>query len=267
MEKKILFFDIDGTLIDCALGIYEIPSQTENTLDALKDNGHDVFLATGRCPCFIMDGVNKYPFSGYVTCNGSYVEYQGEEIFKQVISSEAASKVHEFCVEHNLTYYLEGKDYIYVLDKSHPAHIIFQDNWGMKPEIVVDKYDVDNIETYIGMIVVSDKSQIPLMVETLSPYFDVQRHASDFSFDLTNKGISKATGIEKLVERIGRDMKDTIAFGDGRNDIEMLETVNLGIAMGNACIEAKNASDYVCQRVDQDGITKAVKHFKLVEEI
>ncbi len=264
MENKLLFFDIDGTLIDCNLGIYEIPDKTIKTLDKLKASNHDVFLATGRCPCFIMDGVNSYPFSGYVTCNGSYVEYKGEEIYKSIISSEAIRKTHEFCVQHNITYYLEGKDKIYVLDKNHPKHIEFQDNWGMKAEVVIDDFDFDTIETYIGMIVVNNIEQIPAMVEALSPYYDIQRHASDFSFDLTNKGVSKATGIEKLVEKLNRDMKDTVAFGDGRNDIEMLETVSLGIAMGNACPEAKEVSDYVCPRVDEDGITKAIEYFKFI---
>ena len=73
---KLLFFDIDGTLIECNQDIYAITDNTRIALDKLKENGHDVFLATGRCKCFITDGVMDYPFSGYVTCNGGYVEYK-----------------------------------------------------------------------------------------------------------------------------------------------------------------------------------------------
>ena len=101
------------------------------------------------------------------------------------------------------------------------------------------------------------------MVERLSPYFDVQRHQNDFSFDLTLKGVSKAVGIQELVKRINRDMQDTIAFGDGRNDIEMLRCVNLGIAMGNAAIETKNVADFITDNVESNGIVKALKHFFL----
>ena len=86
--KKLFFFDIDGTLIECEKGIYEIQKNTQDALDKLKDNGNDVFLATGRCKCFIVDGVMKYPFSGYVTCNGTYVEYNGNVIYKKVVPSE-----------------------------------------------------------------------------------------------------------------------------------------------------------------------------------
>ena len=114
------------------------------------------------------------------------------------------------------------------------------------------------------MIVVNKIEDIPIMVEALSPYFDVQRHQSDCSFDLTLRGVSKALGISELVKNINKDIKDTIAFGDGRNDIEMLETVGLGIAMGNAVIEAKAVADYVTDRIENDGIEKALKKFELI---
>ena len=134
----------------------------------------------------------------------------------------------------------------------------------MKPETIIDDFDPEQIETYIGMIVVNDKKDIPIMVETLSKYFDVQRHQSDYSFDLTLKGVSKAVGIEKLVERLNRDINDTIAFGDGRNDIEMLETVKVGVAMGNAVPEAKAVADYVTDRIEENGIKTALEQFELI---
>lgn len=262
--SKLLFFDIDGTLIECNLGIYSITNSTIQALDQLKGNGHDVFLATGRCKCFITDGVMSYPFSGYVTCNGAYVEYHDQPVYKAIIPSEAIKATMRFCEEHNFNYYFESTDYIYVRNRNDKKHIEFCKNWGMKPETVIDEFDPEKIETYIGMIVVNQKEDIPIMVETLSPYFDVQRHQSDCSFDLTLRGVSKAVGISELVKRMKRDIKDTIAFGDGRNDIEMLETAGLGIAMGNAVDEAKAVADYVTARIEDDGIQKALKKFKLI---
>lgn len=264
--KKLFFFDIDGTLIDCENGFFEIQKSVSDAMDQLKKQGDDVFLATGRCKCFIVDGVMKYPFSGYVTCNGAYVEYKGKVIYKKVVSAEAIKKTHELCKKRNLAYYFEGNDYIYVLNRNNPRHIEFRDNWGMKDEVIVDDYDIDQVETYIGMIVVNSKEDIHYVVEELSPYFDIQRHQSGLSFDLTLKGESKAKGIRKLVESFGQDMKDTIAFGDGRNDIEMLSEVGLGIAMGNAAIETKSVSDYVTDNVNNDGIVKALQYFSLLHE-
>ena len=135
----------------------------------------------------------------------------------------------------------------------------------MKDNTIIDQFDPQEIETYIGMIVVNSSDDIAPMVETLSPYFDIQRHQSGYSFDLTLKGESKAKGIKKLVEKLGMDIEQTIAFGDGRNDVEMLTEVGLGIAMGNGAIEAKAVADYVTDDIDKDGILKALNHFSLIK--
>ena len=263
--KKIFFFDIDGTLIECNKDIYEIPERVVNCLDQLKEKGHDVFIATGRCKCFIVDGVMKYPFSGYVTCNGAYVEYNGQCIYKKIIPNEAIVATHELSIKHNFSYYFESHDYIYVLNKDNPKHIEFKTRWGMKDKIIKDEFDINEIETYIGMIVLNSKDDIKPMVDALSPYFDIQRHQGGYSFDLTLKGESKAKGITELINVLGVDIKDTVAFGDGRNDIEMLSTVGMGIAMGNGAIEAKSVADYITDDIDCDGIEKALVHFGYID--
>lgn len=262
--SKLLFFDIDGTLIDCNLGIYEIGTNVRQALDKLKEKGHDVFLATGRCKCFIVDEVMDYPFSGYVTCNGGYVEYQNKPIYKAIVPSDAIKATMELCDKYGFNYYFEGTDKIYVRDCNDKRHLEFCDKWKMKLETVVDRFDPNKIETYIGMIVVNDVKDIPIMVEALNPFFDIQRHQNDCSFDLTLRGVSKALGISELVKKLNKDIKDTIAFGDGRNDIEMLENVGLGIAMGNAVIEAKASADFVTDRIENDGIVKALKKIELL---
>jgi Cof subfamily protein (haloacid dehalogenase superfamily) len=264
MKKKLLFFDIDGTLIECLLGIYEIPKTVQNALHSLQEKGHQTFLATGRCKCFIVDDVMSYPFDGYVTCNGGYAEYQGKEVFKAVVPLVALEATKAFCEAHDMVYYFENSEHIYTLRKDHPLHIQFKKDWKMKEETIVDGFNIKDIEVYIGMVVVNSLDEISLMKETLSPYFDIQAHHSGNSFDLTLKGISKAVGIEKLVEAMHLDMEDTIAFGDGHNDLEMLQTVEVGVAMGNACKEAKEVSDYVTDRIEEEGIVKALEHFSLL---
>lgn len=259
--KKLFFFDIDGTLIECHQGIYCIPDDVRHGMDQLKKQGHDVFLATGRCKCFIVDGVMDYPFSGYITCNGAYVEYQGKEIYKKVVPVEAIEKTHQLCVERNLAYYFEGNEHIYVLNKQNPRHLEFKETWGMKDEVIIDQYNVRDIETYIGMIVLNSEDDRTAMYQALSPYFHIQQHQEGLSFDLTLKNESKAKGIKELVHGLGRSMDETVAFGDGRNDIEMLSAVHLGIAMGNAAAETKAVADYITDNVECHGIMKALKHF------
>lgn len=262
--KKLFFFDIDGTLIACEKGVFEIQDEVRDALDHLKEQGDDVFLATGRCKCFIPDEVMKYPFSGYVTCNGAFVEYKEEPIYKEVISVEALKATHELCKERDLAYYFENSNQIYVLNKSNPKHIEFKEKWGMKEEIIVDNFDIEKIETYIGMIVANDEDDVPYIREKLSPYFDIQQHLNGLSFDLTLIGESKAKGIKELAKSMGVAVENTIAFGDGRNDVEMLSEVGLGIAMGNGADEAKEVSKFVTKNIDDHGIVYALDYFSLL---
>ena len=129
--SKLFFFDIDGTLIDCNQDIYEITPKTIRTLDKLKEEGHDVFLSTGRCKCFIVDGVMKYPFSGYVTCNGAYVEYKGKCVYKNVVPAKAIKATMDLCEKHHFNFYFEGNDYIYVRDSKDPVHQAFANNMSL----------------------------------------------------------------------------------------------------------------------------------------
>lgn len=262
--EKLFFFDIDGTLIECNKGIYRIPDEVRRGMDQLKKQGNDVFLATGRCKCFIVDGVMDYPFSGYVTCNGAYVEYKGKDIYKKVVPVEAIEKTHQLCVGRNLAYYFEGNEHIYVLNKKNPKHLEFKEKWGMKDKVIIDHYDVHDIETYIGMIVLNSEDDKEAMYQALSPYFHIQQHQEGLSFDLTLKNESKAKGIQELVQGLGKSMNETVAFGDGRNDIEMLSAVHLGIAMGNAAAETKAVADYITDNVECNGIMKALKHFSFL---
>ena len=110
--SKLFFFDIDGTLIDCNKGLYGISKVNRQSFDQLKQNGHDVFLATGRCKCFITEGVMDYPFSGYVTCNGGYVEYKGEPIYKAVVPAKAREETIKSSKEDHFSFYFENSDYI-----------------------------------------------------------------------------------------------------------------------------------------------------------
>ena len=134
----------------------------------------------------------------------------------------------------------------------------------MKLETIIDQFNPDEIETYIGMIVVNDAVDIPVMVDALDPYFDIQRHQTGCSFDLTLKGVSKAVGIQKLVEALHKDIKDTIAFGDAAVDIPMLEYCALGIAMASGGKEIKAMADDITAAVNEDGLYKAFLKYNLL---
>ena len=78
--------------------------------------------------------------------------------------------------------------------------------------------------------------------------------------EIVRSGITKATGIDRMIEHYGDSLAETAAFGDGANDIEMIEHAGFGIAMGNASQELKDAADWVAPSVDEDGLMAGVAH-------
>ena len=265
MEKKLLFFDIDGTLIDYHNGINDMPKDTITALDALRHQGHEVFLATGRCRCFVPKNILNYPWSGMVSCNGGYATFKHQAIVRYNATKEAINKVIDLCHQHHFLYYFENNDVIYVPDCSNERHKELAKNWGMDDDILIDDFDPNTIDCHVAMVIINHPEEKQILFDELSPYFDVQGHSAWYAFDLTLKDTSKAKGIEKLVKALGCSMEDTIAFGDGRNDIEMLQSAHIGIAMGNAVTEAKQAADYITSNIEDGGILNACLHFKLID--
>ena len=84
--------------------------------------------------------------------------------------------------------------------------------------------------------------------------------------DINLKGISKATGIHRICQRMGIPMEETIAFGDDRNDLEMIREAGIGVAMGNAIDMVKEAADYVTDSCENLGVVKALHHFGLISQ-
>ena len=119
---------------------------------------------------------------------------------------------------------------------------------------------------HIRMLVkiLAERPEVKKAIKGLSEYFDVQQHNNGLSFDLTLKNESKAKGIKELAKALNVPVEDTIAFGDGRNDVEMLSEVGLGIAMGNAAKEAKDVAKFITKDIGDHGIVYAIEYFSLL---
>lgn len=262
--KKVFFFDIDGTLIDCSRGLVDISDVNKQAIYKLqKDNL--AFIATGRTKCFIVDPIRNFPFSGFVTCNGGYIELDGKCLSKKNMSYEHLKFLTDFCHEHGFDYYLESYDQIYVNSLQSSRVVEFAKKWEMKLETMCDDFDLSKIEVHIAMIRANNESEVAMIEEELSKYFDVARHINQLSFDINIKGVNKGTAIKELAEILNIDINDTYAFGDGLNDIEMIETVGHGFAMGNAVEVLKEKSTYVCEDVIDDGVSKTLKKYGIID--
>lgn len=279
MNKKAIFFDIDGTLID--FGMDEMSDSTTNALKKAQNNGHKIYLCTGRCKKQVSEYLLNFGFDGIICSAGAYVEYKGKVINQRCISIPALEKMVAYFEENNITYILMGATRL-LATKGNRLKICkrFGEDLGISWEEAARQFDVlemeddvlNNISKYndieTGMFI---QSEIP--IEQVRKFLEPEIQVTDSSYggrkdgksgEFTQKGVTKATGIQEILRYLNIPKKDSIAFGDGPNDLDMLTFAGTGVAMGNALDYVKSCSDMVTDSIKNDGIYKAMSLLELL---
>lgn len=262
MKSSAVFFDIDGTLWDYK---QQIPESTVQAIRLLRDRGHYAFLCSGRSRVTIRDKeLLDIGFDGILAGCGTYVEYRDKVIFEYRIPWEQLTETIQTLQDCHLATLFEGSQKLYVDEEAfgEDAYVqAFREQLGedfrpmedMNQDSVVNKLCVDY-----------GKGDREAMVQRLGQEYDIIFHDFGPVVEMLPKGFSKASGIERICDYLHIHQKDTYAFGDSANDIDMLRFVQHGIAMGNASQVAKDAADYVTTEMYQDGIWNGLKHFGLI---
>jgi Cof subfamily protein (haloacid dehalogenase superfamily) len=267
-KGKLIFFDIDGTLVGFD---GKIPESTYRALKLAKDNGNKIFICTGRSRCQIYDYLLEYGFDGIVAATGAYVEYEGKVIRHETIGEENIARLIEYFERENIAYTLQAADsQISSPEKLEIMRQIINEQLKASkrednPNVFADVILADDLRTNPKKYAYAEKAiyfgsprSIEEVTDAFSPYFDVTASSfekpDDTSGEVTIAGINKASGMKMLGEYLGYGRADMIAFGDGPNDIDMLEYAGTGVAMGNAGEWTKNAADIITERIDEDGI-------------
>ena len=259
---KALFLDIDGTLVSFAT--HQIPASTIQALEEAKQHGHLVFIATGR-PRILINNLaplqQRSLIDGYVTMNGGYCFVGDEVIYKSAIPAGEAHTLLSYCTERSVPCVVVGEHDICVCHADQRVRSIFYDylHAAPIPEVAPD-------EALRGREVFQ---MTPFIVETQEaelrphlPHCEIGRWHPAFA-DITALGNTKQRGIDQVCRRFGIAVDETLAIGDGGNDIPMLRHAGIGVAMGNANPIVQAAADYVTDTVDNDGLAKALQHFDL----
>lgn len=255
---KIIFFDIDGTLLK--LGDPDLSKRTKETLLKLKNNNILICIATGRGP-FVIPKFDGIEFDAYISFNGSYCIAGNDEIFKNPISKNSVHKI----IENGKSI---GRPVALATSKKVRANGTdkdLEDYFSISHQEVIIEDDFDKF---------ASEEIFQIMCGGLEEEHDLLMKDVDGAqitawwpraVDIIPKSGSKALGIEKTLEYFQLKKEQSLAFGDGSNDIEMLRAVGHGVAMGNASNEVKAISDEVCDSVENDGIYKFCKEYGLIE--
>jgi Cof subfamily protein (haloacid dehalogenase superfamily) len=261
---KIAFFDIDGTMVNVPNGMIHPTSETVRVLKTFQEQGNYIVVATARNK--IPESVEDIHFDGYICGDGQYIEFLGEVLVDNFFSKEQIIEQLKIYEEHNGGCGFGGRDGNWVSSRTNPffkrhnALYHGSDNLDDIP-LIQDYWDevkVNSIAAAFGNAedLLAAKAKLPADWE-ISAYTD----DDDVRMDVHLPGFSKGTACEFLYQHLHIDKADTYAFGDGNNDIKMLQLVGHGIAMGNAPKNVQEVANDVTDTVDNDGIAKAFKKY------
>jgi len=272
---KIIFIDVDGTLVD-----YEgqLPRSAAEAIRKARKNGHRVYICTGRSRAEVYDYIWDIGLDGMIGGNGSYVEDNGSIIMHQLISYDQCKRVVDWLHERKLEFYLESNNGLFASERFEtegaPVMEEYSRRKGRKPITVREAFP-DMI--FGGELYRDDVNKISFILSSYQDHLDSAKEFPDLMpgtwggkgetalfGDLGVKDITKAHAIGVLLTHLGADIKDTIAIGDAKVDIPMLEFCHTGVAMGSGGGEIKSMADYVTDDVDKDGLYKAFEHLELI---
>ncbi|OZU90465.1 hydrolase Cof [Virgibacillus indicus] len=257
MNRKIVFFDIDGTILNEKK---QIPASAKQAITKLQENGAYVAIATGRAP-FMFETIRKeLGIESYVSYNGQYVVFEGEVVYNNPLGQEELTKLYQQSSENNFPMVFMTEDHMWASVADHPY--ITESFGSLKFNYPKVNPNLKNDNKIYQALLFCEKESEEKIAAQHNSFRFVRWH--DLSCDVLPGGGSKAVGVEKLIEASGLNITDSFAFGDGLNDMEMIEEVGTGIAMGNAVSELKSIADYVTDDVGNDGILKGLKHLKLI---
>lgn len=255
---RAVFFDIDGTLV--SFKTHEVPSSARKALFELHEKGSRLFIATGRAKGGL-EVLKDLPFDGYITLNGQFCfDADGNVLYENTIVKEdlevLLSEIEKdpfpagFVMRDSKVFNFrdERVDAIHAIthNDNHPAG------------------DVSHVleESIYQVMSFVDEEREKQLLEKM-PHCTSGRWHPLFT-DISPIGGTKVRGIDVFLKHHGISLDETMAFGDGGNDFEMLEYVPHSVAMGNAPDFVKAIASYVTDDVDHDGLAAAFRHFGMI---
>lgn len=260
MNRKLIAFDIDGTLYTSNRKVLDSSLQV---LRALEAAGHYVTIATGRSYFTAQQALADFGVKNYVLCNGAYAYENHKLSYSFPIDKEELKKIVTVANDN-------GMDILYQTERLIKQQESFTDQEKRQRAVGYENFnpsfdfDIDKEEAIYQAIMFCNSEQEKLFDSHLDQ-LRFTRWISD-GVDIVAKEGSKARTLALIAEAEGIAKEDIITFGDGENDIEMLKLAGLGVVMDNASDYVKSFGDYITKSNDEHGILHAAITHGLVSE-
>ncbi len=259
--ENLIFFDIDGTLVED--GGY-LPTSTIQALHAAQDKGTHIFINTGRTRVTVDDFLRDVGFDGYVYGCGTMIEYHGEILSHTRQTPARSQEMLSLVRETNAAVLYERSDAIFI-DSQTRFLSGLEDLLSIYRRKHMDYFPVpDDADWYTDKFVIwyDEKTDLAAFKAGIAGKFEYIDRGNCFA-EMIPCGCSKAAGMQTLAARFAPSPTRTFAVGDSLNDRSMIESADVGIAMGDDPVLYPYA-DYVTTNLREDGIARAMAHFNLI---
>ncbi|MCR4675659.1 MAG: HAD family hydrolase [Sphaerochaetaceae bacterium] len=274
MNKKLIFLDIDGTLTEA--GSNTPPESALKAVRKAMENGHKVFLCTGRNPGMLAP-VLAYGFDGAVACGGGHVFTGDKVLFDCPMTQEQAETGMRTLRNQGVFRTIESRDVTYG-DEDLGEFLAGASEGNSElmrwRKALAEQLNIRPMSEYDGRPIY----KIVFMCKTYDQLDEAKKAMEkDFNFvvqdvaahnclngEVVNKKFDKGRGVKIVADYYGIPIEDTIGFGDSMNDLEMIETVGMSVCMDNGSPALKAKSRMVCPAVTEDGLFKAFLELGLI---
>jgi Cof subfamily protein (haloacid dehalogenase superfamily) len=259
MKSKLVFFDIDGTLVSHA-GESHVPEPTVEALKRLVQKGHVPAVATARNLALTRKTAAALGIDLLVCCNGAQGILKGKLLYETFLGEDFARIFRERARAENSLFsrktYALGAENVYtdLKEEKFDAFILSQVGFDCKKPLT----SAERIQLACVF------APFPLRLREWRERRDVDVVEFPSSTELRPPGVSKWSGIVRAAAAAGFGAEDLIAVGDGLNDVDMIQNASLGIAVGGAGPELKSAADFVARDIDEGGILSAFRDLGMI---
>ena len=252
LRDRIIFFDIDGTLMRAAFG-----GAHPVVIDAIRQaqrQGYRCMIASGRPWSFIAPDVREIGFDGYILANGAQIRLEGRTAEAHILDPAVTAELIRFLRENGIEYSILDPEHAY-LDPAFARYQAFYETAHVDFSTFI--YAFDEAEVLKGAVKMECLTRSPQESEAVRKKLEalgLGENTYPFSVEVVHPDCSKGLAIRRAMELCGIDAGQSWCFGDGINDLDMFAAVAHPIAMGNAIPELKALAESVCPTVDEDGI-------------
>ena len=254
----VIFFDIDGTLID---ETQNMPASAREAIRDAKENGHICMINTGRAANMVSEDLRRMAgMDGYLFGCGTMIEYRGEILYHKTFTVPEAEDIIEGLRRYQIDAVLEGVSHTFC---PYPEETFSVEFRRFSEKWLQDGYQCSTWEKAAGHFdkfysYMGDKKKRDGFMEEFGDRLDFIDREKGY-YEVTPRGFSKASGMERMAGILQFTMKDTVAIGDSNNDLSMLKCAGRAVAMAKSSAEVLKTADFITTDVNNDGIRNALK--------